>query len=94
MEEFENIIVQSNPDGSAIKVSDVARVELASETYDYLGRVDLQPVAVIQVIQLADANAVELANNCNKKMENFPKTSLTELLMKYSGTLRILSRNL
>ena len=76
VEEFENIVVKSNPDGSAIKVSDVARVELAAETYDYMGRIDLQPVAVIQVIQLADANAVELANNCNKKMaelsKNFP----------------------
>ncbi len=73
VEEFENIIVRSNPDGSTIKVSDIAKVELAAETYDYMGRVDLQPVAVIQVIQLADANAVELAENCNKKMEELSK---------------------
>ena len=74
VEEFENIIVRSNPDGSTIKVSDIAKVELAAETYDYMGRVDLQPVAVIQVIQLADANAVELAENCNKKMEELSKS--------------------
>ena len=73
VQEFENIIVRSNTDGSSVKVSDVANVELAAETYDYTGRVDLQPVAVIQVIQLADANAVALANDCNKKMEELSK---------------------
>lgn len=77
VEEFENIIVKSNFDGSAIKVSDVARVELAAETYDYTGRVDLNPIAAIQINQLADANAIKLANDCNKKMEelskNFPQ---------------------
>lgn len=71
--EFEDIIIRSNPDGSAIKVSDVAKVELAAESYDFTGRVDLQPVAVIQVLQLADANAIKLAENCNKKMDELSK---------------------
>src|SRR5438309_6175313 len=36
--EFEQIIVRSNPDGSAIRVGDIARVELGSKDYEFLGR--------------------------------------------------------
>src|SRR5919205_614871 len=38
--EFEQIIVRSDPDGSAVRVRDVARVELASKDYDFVGRVN------------------------------------------------------
>ena len=38
--EFEHIIVRSNPDGSAVRLKDVARVELASKDYDFIGRVN------------------------------------------------------
>jgi len=39
--EFEEIIVRSNPDGSALRLKDVARVELASKDYDFIGRVNV-----------------------------------------------------
>src|SRR5258706_1757444 len=42
-EEFENIIVRSNPDGNRLRLKDIARVELGSKDYDLIGRVNGQP---------------------------------------------------
>ncbi len=72
-EEFANIIVRSNLDGSTIRVKDIARVELAGERYSSLGRLDGQEIAVLSVMQLSDANAIQVANDCNKKMEEMSK---------------------
>src|SRR5574344_1976886 len=66
-EEFENIIVRSNQDGSSIKLRDVARVELGSETYSRSGFVDGKPAALIQVIQIPGANAIYIVNQKKKK---------------------------
>src|SRR5262249_22952195 len=46
-EEFGQIIVRSNPDGSAVRVSDLARIELGSQTYSMQGRLDGAPAALI-----------------------------------------------
>src|SRR3546814_109148 len=46
-EEFENIIVRANPDGSVVRVRDVARVELGAQTSDQFRRFDDQPGAAI-----------------------------------------------
>lgn len=73
-EEFANIIVRSNPDGSTIKVQDVARVELAGERYSSLGRLDGTEMAVLSVMQLSDANAIQVANDCNKLMEEMSQS--------------------
>ena len=42
-EEFENIIVRASPDGSIVRMKDVARVELGSQTYNIDGRLNGQP---------------------------------------------------
>ena len=42
--EFENIIIRSNPDGSALRLKDVARVELASKDNDFIGRINGKPL--------------------------------------------------
>lgn len=73
-EEFENIIVRSNQDGSSIKIRDVARVELGSETYSRNGRVDGQPAALLQIIQIPGANAIEIVNEVEHKMAELSKT--------------------
>ncbi len=74
--EFEDIIIRSNPDGSAIRLKDIARVELAAEDYSFDGRLNSKLMGVVQVTQLSDANVVNLVEQCNKKMEelsrNFP----------------------
>lgn len=72
--EFENIIVRSNPDGSSIKIKDIARVELGAQSYSTIGRVNGQPAALMQVIQLPGANSIEIANLVNKKLEQLAPT--------------------
>jgi len=72
-EQFENIIIRSNPDGSAIKVKDVADVKLQAESYKYNARDNMEPSVTIQIMQLSDANAVELAKRCNEKMAELSK---------------------
>ncbi len=72
-EEFSNIIVRSNPDGSTIRVGDVSRVELAGERYSSMGRLDGTEITVLSVMQLSDANAIQVANDCNALMEEFSK---------------------
>ena len=50
-EEFENIIVRSNPDGSVVRVRDVARVELGAQSSDTTGRLNGRPAANIGIFQ-------------------------------------------
>ncbi len=73
-QEFENIIVRSNQDGSSIKIKDIARVELGSESYSKNGRVDGNPAALIQVIQIPGANAIDIVNHVEAKMKELEKT--------------------
>ncbi len=56
--EFENIIVRANPDGSTLRLKDVARVELASKDYEFIGRLNGQQTTLIGVFLLPGANAL------------------------------------
>ncbi len=73
-EQFQNIVVRSNLDGSAIRLKDIARVELAGERYSDKGRMNGIDIAVISVMQLSDANAIQVADGCNKRMEELSKS--------------------
>lgn len=74
VEEFENVIVRSSSMGQTIRVKDVARVELAGENYATDGKVDNKSVAVMSVNQLSYANSIDVANKCNKRMEELSKS--------------------
>ena len=89
--EFEDIIVRSNLDGSSIKIKDVARVELGSETYSRSGKVDGKPAALLQIIQIPGANAIDIVNNVEKKMAELSKSipSGMELKMVHDDSLFI-----
>mgnify|MGYP000034024115 FL=1 len=71
--EFENIIIRSNPDGSAIRLKDVARVELGSQNYEYFSRVNGNPAAVIGIFADTNANALDTAEAVYKKMGELSK---------------------
>ncbi|RJP88146.1 MAG: multidrug efflux RND transporter permease subunit [Desulfobacteraceae bacterium] len=67
--EFEDIIIRSNPDGSQVKVKDVARVELGAQTYDLRARLDKSPSGAIGIYLAPGANAIETADNVKKILE-------------------------
>jgi HAE1 family hydrophobic/amphiphilic exporter-1 len=68
--EFGDIIVRSNPDGSQVLLKDVARLELGTQLYNSLGRHDGKPSAVIAVFQIPGTNALQVADEIKKTMED------------------------
>lgn len=72
-EQFEDIIVRSKPDGSQIRLKDIARVELGAESYSYFSRIGGKNSAIISVSQIPEANAIELSNQIRKKMAELSK---------------------
>src|SRR3954463_16008011 len=72
-EEFGNIVVRTNSNGSQILLKDVARLELGTMLYNAVGRHDGTPAAVIAVFQIPGTNAVEVANNIKKTMADLSK---------------------
>jgi HAE1 family hydrophobic/amphiphilic exporter-1 len=70
VDEFANIIIRIEPDGSAIRVKDVARVELGAQAYSAAGRLDGQPSVVLAVYQTPDANALSVADQVKAALED------------------------
>jgi len=68
-EQFGNIVVRSNPDGSQVLLKDVTRIELGSQNYQIQARLDEQATAVLQIFQLPDANGLEVAEQVLATME-------------------------
>ncbi len=83
--EFEEIIIRSNPDGSQVKIKDVARVELGAQTYDLRARLNKAPAGAIGIYLAPGANAIETANNVNKILADAQKRFPPD--MKYEVTL-------
>jgi hydrophobe/amphiphile efflux-1 (HAE1) family protein len=75
-EEFGNIVVRANPDGSVLRVRDVARVELGSATQDTESRLNGNPAVTVAVYLAPGANAVTTAARVNATLdrlgERFP----------------------
>ncbi|PYX31639.1 MAG: hydrophobe/amphiphile efflux-1 family RND transporter [Acidobacteria bacterium] len=76
-EEFGQIVVRANTDGSILRLKDVARLDLGAQTYNLIGRYSGKPAAVVAVYQLPGSNAVEAAAGVRKLMlqakERFPQ---------------------
>ena len=58
-EQFRAIVLRSNPDGSVLRLGDIARVEIGAETYDFLTRYNGQPASGIAISLATGANALE-----------------------------------
>jgi multidrug efflux pump len=75
-EEFGDIVVRANPDGSLLRVKDIARIELGAQTYNVRGRLNGKPGAILALYQLPGTNAVKAAEGVRKLMtesrERFP----------------------
>ncbi len=72
-EQFGSIVVRANPDGSTVRLSDVARIELGAQTYNVMGRVDGQPAGVLALYQLPGTNALQTVQGAKKVMEEAKK---------------------
>jgi multidrug efflux pump len=72
-EEFGNVIIRAQPDGSTLRVKDVARVELGSESYNIFARIDGQPTAAIAVRVAPNGNALDVAKAVKAKMAELQK---------------------
>jgi HAE1 family hydrophobic/amphiphilic exporter-1 len=68
-EEFGQVIVRSNPDGSVVRLSDVARIELGAQNYQQLARFGGKPAAIVAVYQAPGSNALAVAAGVKRTME-------------------------
>ena len=86
--QFEDIIVRANPDGSVVRIRDLAQVELGSEEYDWDTKLDGKPTATLIVFQLADANGLQIKMAVSQTMgrlaKNFPQDM--QWVMRYDTT--------
>ncbi|MBS1791895.1 MAG: multidrug efflux RND transporter permease subunit [Acidobacteria bacterium] len=65
-EEFGQIVVRSNPDGSVVRLKDVARIELGALNYQQIARANGQPGCIIAVFQAPGSNALAVAEGLRK----------------------------
>ena len=70
-EDYENIIVKSNSDGSAVRLKDVARVEFGSYTYSSNGTLNGYPTSGVAVFQVAGSNANDILTEAQKLVKKF-----------------------
>ncbi|MGY3571510.1 efflux RND transporter permease subunit [Vibrio paucivorans] len=77
VDEFENVVLRANPDGSTVYLKDVARVELGKKFYDAAGEFRGQDASIVTLSLQSDANALESGKAVMELMErmshNFPE---------------------
>ena len=72
-DEFANVPIRTNPDGSVVRIRDVGRTELGTEAYDILRRYNGLPAAALAIRQEPGANALATADAVKKKMEEMSR---------------------
>jgi multidrug efflux pump len=68
-EQFRNIVVRSNPDGSALRLGEVARVELGAESYEAITRFNGQPAVGMAISLATGANALATSNAVRERLD-------------------------
>jgi len=98
-EEFGNVVLRLNPDGSTVRLRDVARIELGALTYTQIARYDGKPAIAIALYQTPGSNALAVAKGAKATMaelkQRFPEdveyaTSLDTTLPVTEGIREIL----
>lgn len=72
--EFENIVIKVFDDGRVVRLSDIAKVELGSQSYTYTGSVNGSPGTTCMINQTAGTNANEIITSINKYLEELKET--------------------
>ena len=73
-EQFGDIVVRANSDGSIVRMKDVARVELGAQLYNQKGRLNGAPAAIIAIYQLPGSNAIDTMKRATQLMEDLKIT--------------------
>jgi len=68
-EQFRDIVVRSNADGSVLKLGEIARVELGAETYDFITRYNGKPASGIAISLATGANALDTAAGVKEALD-------------------------
>lgn len=72
--EFENIVIKAFDGGRVVRLSDIAKVELGSQSYTYTGSVNGSPGTTCMINQTAGTNANEIITSINKYLEELKET--------------------
>ncbi|WP_198305980.1 efflux RND transporter permease subunit [Arcobacter vandammei] len=70
VQEFENIVLKSNLDGSSVKIKDIARVEIGAQSYNNVTALNGFPASGISIQLASGANAVATSNRVKEFLEN------------------------
>jgi len=69
VEEFERIVIRANPDGSMLRVADVARVELGAQNYDMVSKFDGEATSTLVVFQRPGSNALAVKETIESELD-------------------------
>jgi HAE1 family hydrophobic/amphiphilic exporter-1 len=81
-DQFANIIIRADRNGSVVRVKDVARVELGAQSYNLAGRFNGHPATIVAVYQLPGSNALQVAAKARKLMDSYVSQFPAGLKMK------------
>ncbi len=91
-EEFGNIILRGDSNGSILRLSDIATVELGAVSYSEVARVNGEQAAMIGITQLPGANALDVAKGCKERLaelaEFFPPGVQYHVLLDTTGFVK------
>jgi len=73
VEEFENVILRTEPNGTSVRLKDVARVQLGLQDYAFDVRLDDKPVSGFGILLLPGANALDVADAVKTRMNELQK---------------------
>jgi multidrug efflux pump len=92
-EQFRAIVLRGNPDGSALLLGDVARVEMGAEDYSFVSRYNGRPAAGVAVSLTSGANALATARAIEEKLQqlqqSFPRGLTTVIPFDTTPFVRI-----
>jgi len=71
--EFENIIIRADDNGTVLRLKDVARVELGSKDYDFIGRVNGKQATLVGIFLQPGANALAVAEDVTKTVDGLAR---------------------
>jgi len=78
-EEFGQVVVRSNPDGSVVRLQDIARIELGAQNYQQIARVNGQPGCIVAIFQAPGSNAIAVADGVKKTIADLKSRFPTDL---------------